>query len=100
MLRRYASTGALAAPAAEGEGGAEDGPAASAAGMLGAFLQLHAVPPAAALQHTCGQVQDMLRGAQLRDAGAAAAAAAAMLCATHRGLGLPAAQALAAALLH
>lgn len=98
-LQRYASTGALAGSAAEDESGAQGGPA-TAAGMLGAFLQLHAVPPAGALQHTCGQVQEMLRGAQLRDAGDAASAAAAMLCATHRGLGLPAARALAAALLH
>lgn len=97
-LRRYASSGALAAAAGDGEAGSSS--ALATAGMLGAFLQLHAVPPAATLQQTAGRVQEMLRDAALQDAGAAATAAAAMLCASHRGLGLPAAQALAAALLH
>jgi hypothetical protein len=68
--------------------------------MLGAYLQLHGVPAAAILQQTAGQVQEMLRGAQLQDVTAATAAAAAMLAATHRHLGLPAAQTIAAALLH
>jgi hypothetical protein len=90
-LRRYASCGAVAGEGAE---------AGEAAGMLGAYLQLHGVPSAAMLQQTAGQVQEMLRGAQLQDATAATAAAAAMLAATHRHLGLPAAQAIAAALLH
>lgn len=113
-LRRYVSTGALAAVpedgAAEAEGassdehgsggGSADARAVAAAGLLGAYLQLHSVPDAAALQRAAGQVQEMLRGAQLTDVGAAAAAAAAMLAATHRGLALPAAQAIAAALLH
>ncbi len=97
-LRRYTSSGALAAAPADGAAGADH--VCSAAGMLGAFLQLHSVPPAAVLQQTAGRVQEMLQGAALQDASAAATAAAAMLCATHRGLGLPAAQALAAALLH
>lgn len=68
--------------------------------MLGAFLQLHGVPPAGVLQQTAGRVQEMLQSAGLQDAGAAATAAAAMLCAMHRGMGLSAAQALATALLH
>lgn len=93
-LRHYASSGALAG---EAEGGGGD---AAAAGMLGAYLQLHSVPAAPALQQTGAQVQEMLKGAGLQDAGAAATAAAAMLASVHRGLGLPAAQALAAALLH
>lgn len=88
-LRKYVSTGALAAEA--------DG---AAAGFLGAYLQLHSVPAAALLQKTASQVQDMLRDAQLPGADAASAAATAMLAATHRRMGLSAAQALAAALLH
>lgn len=102
-LRRYVGSGALAATEGEGDGastGAAGAEAASAAGMLGAYLQLHGVPAARELQQTAQQVQGMLQGAGLPDAGAATAAAAAMLAATHRGMALPAAQSLAAALLH
>ena len=93
-LRSYVSSGALA-EAGELAAGAE-----LAAGTLGAFLQLHCVPAACVLQQTAEQVQEMLRGAALPNAAAATAAAAAMLASVHRGMGLPAAQTIAAALLH
>ena len=108
-LRSYVGSGALAAAAAEedeevggteGGGGQEAADPGFCAGMLGAYLQLQGVPGATALQQTSGQVQEMLLGAQLPSAAAAAAAAAAMLATTHRGLSLPAAQAIATALLH
>lgn len=99
-LRRYAASGQLAPESGEAGAAGDGGAGATAAGLLGAYLQLHQVPCAPALRQTAAQVQEMLRGAGLRDAGAAAAAAAAMLASVHRGLGLPAAQALAAALLH
>ncbi|KAL4443950.1 hypothetical protein ABPG75_011687 [Micractinium tetrahymenae] len=101
-LRRYVATGALAdsPAAADGGVGAVAADAAAAAGKLGAYLQLHGVPAPGALQAVAGEVQDMLRSAGLPNAGSAAAAAAAMLARRQPGLSLPAAQALAAALLH
>ncbi|PSC69420.1 anaphase-promoting complex subunit 1 isoform X2 isoform B [Micractinium conductrix] len=107
-LRRYVASGTLG-PAADAGGGTASGASAgagcpasvaAAAGMLGAYLQLHSVPPAGALRAAAAQVDEMLQGARLGDAGSARAAAAAMLAATQRGMALPAAQALAAALLH
>ncbi|KAI3425098.1 hypothetical protein D9Q98_008476 [Chlorella vulgaris] len=96
-LRRYVSTGSLAASS---DAAASEAGSLAAAGMLGTYLQLHGVPAAVTLQETARQVQEMLRGAQLCDAAAAGTAAAAMVAATHKGMRLPAAQAIAAALLH
>lgn len=96
-LRHYVSSGALAVPAEVPTAAAE---VVAAAGMLGSYLQLHGVPMAGVLQQTARQVQDMLGEAQLPNAAAARAAAAAMLASVAPGMGLPAAQAIAAALLH
>lgn len=102
-LRCYVATGALAgSPATEDENAstASGLAAGDAAGQLGAYLQVQGVPAPGALQSLAGEVQEMLRSAGLPDASAAAAAAAAMLARRQPGLTLPAAQALAAALLH
>lgn len=96
-LRRYVSTGSLAASS---DAAASEAGSLAAAGMLGTYFQLHGVPAAVTLQETARQVQEMLQGAQLCDAAAAGTAAAAMVAATHTGMRLPAAQAIAAALLH
>jgi hypothetical protein len=90
-LRRYAATGALGGGGTEGEEG-------GTAGLLGAYLQLHGVPPPHALRQAGEGVAAMLREAALPGAHAAAAAAAAMLASLH-GVELAAAQALAAALV-
>lgn len=67
-------------------------------GLLGAYLQLHGVPPPHVLRQAGEDIAGMLREASMPDARAATAAAAAMLAAQH-GMELVAATALAQALV-